>query len=72
MNSIEHHWLPVILVAWALVSLIVLSAMLRSIVGNRKIARVGPPSCRANTLAEAAWTGVAIAIVVTTVLLTID
>lgn len=71
MNSIEHHWLAAILLAWASVSLIVLSAMLRSIVGNRKIARVGPPACRASTLAEAAWTGIAIAIVVATVLLTI-
>mgnify|MGYP001796781478 CR=1 FL=1 len=45
--------------------------MLRGIVDPRRIARTGPPACRASTLAEAAWAVTAIAMVVLMLLLTI-
>jgi heme/copper-type cytochrome/quinol oxidase subunit 2 len=71
MHPAEQHWLAVVLIVWASVFLVVLGAMLGTIVNHRASAHTVPPSCRANTLAEAAWAVTAIAMVILMVLLTI-
>jgi heme/copper-type cytochrome/quinol oxidase subunit 2 len=71
MDPNEQYWLVATLTTWAFVSFIVLGAMLRVLVRQRRSALDGPPIGRTNLLTEAAWTLSAIAMVAMVLLLTI-
>ncbi len=71
MDMNEQYWLVATLTTWALVSFVVLGAMLRVLLRQRGNALDGPPICRTNVLTEAAWTLSAIVMVAMVLLLTI-
>ncbi|MEO7117059.1 MAG: hypothetical protein ABIZ18_14525 [Caldimonas sp.] len=71
MDTNEQYWLVATLSTWAMVSFLVLGAMLRVLLRQRAIAHDGPPVCRTNVLTEAAWTLSAIVMVAMVLLLTI-